>query len=75
MDQRRSQCKHVAMEHEKLGRHSDGDVNAGAFKEVRVECVGKSPDGKCPSMSKLEHAIKHKNASLTGAKRSRSYGM
>ena len=75
MDQRCSQHKCIAMEYEKLGGTSDGDANAGTFKEVHADYVGKSPDDECPSMRKLEQAIKRKNASLTGAKRSRSDGM
>ena len=36
-----------------MGRNSDGDVNAGAFKETHADYVGNSPDDKCPSMHKL----------------------
>ena len=75
MEQRCSQCKCIAKEHEKLDRNKDGDASAGAFKEVHVDCVGNSPEDKCPSMRKLEQAIKRKNASLMVAKRSRSHGM
>ena len=75
MDQRHIQCKCITKENEKLGGNSDGHANAGAFKEMRAHYVGNSPDDECPSMRKLEQAIKCKNASLTGAKRSRSYGV
>ena len=75
MDQRHSQCKCVAKDHEKLGGDSDGDANAGMFKEMHADYVVNHPNEKCPSMHKLEQAIKRKNASLTVKKRSRSYGM
>ena len=71
MKERCRQCKLFADEYEKLGGDDTGDINLGTFKTLYAECLCSTSNEKPLSMKKLEEAIKRKNMSMSGNKRSR----
>ena len=71
MKERCRQCKLFADECEKLGGDDTSYINLGTFKNLYVECPCSTSNENPLSMKKIEEAIKRKNMSMSGNKRSR----